>query len=284
MAAHLEWTGDEPVPPPPPSPSPRGKLAPGELPPAVRAALWQGDQLGAPVTTTVSSGFPCLDAELPGHGWPCHSLTELLQAQPGVAEWRLLGPALHHVVAAGKEIVLVAPPRHPHVPGLQHLGVDERRLVWLKAETPAERLWLTEQLIKSNAAGLIVSWLPQARHEQIRRLQICSQGCEAPTFLCRPEGAANEPSAAPLRVHLRAGLDWDLQLRLVKRKGPTHEGEIVLRSIPGGLDAILTPRLRRPSLLIAARKAADARDHHEVPHVVGSPAPRPPARNRVGTH
>lgn len=281
MTANLEWAGDAPA---PPSPPPKRPLAPGELPPAVQAALWQGDQLGAPVTAVVSSGFTALDAELPGGGWPCHSLTEVLQAQPGVAEWRLLGPVAKHATAAGKDVVLVGPPRMPHVPGLQFAGLDERRLVWFKADAPAERLWITEQLIKSNSAGLIVSWLPQARQEQIRRLQICAHACEAPVFLCRPALAAHEPSAAPLRVQLRAGLDWELQIHLLKRKGPTHEGEIAVRSVPGGLDAILTPRLRRPSQLIAARKAADAKEHHEVPHVVGSPAPRPPARGRVGAH
>jgi protein ImuA len=281
MATHLEWVGDEPALLPSP---PKRPLQPGELPAAVQAAIWHGDQLGTPVASVVGSGFPALDSELPGHGWPCHSLTEVLQAQPGVAEWRLLGPAIKQVVASGREVVVVAPPRTPHLPGLRHAGLDERRLIWLRAEAPAERLWVTEQLIKSNSAGLVISWLPQARQEQIRRLQICAQACEGPVFLCRPEAAAHEPSAAPLRVQLRAGLDWELRVHLLKRKGPTHEGEILLRSVPGGLQSILTPRLSRPSLLIAARKAGDIKESTEVSHVVGSPASRPTAPRRVGAH
>ena len=281
MAAYLEWAGDEP---PLPPPLPRPTLAPGELPPAVRAALWQGDQLGSSVSAVLPTGFEALDDELPGKGWPCHSLTEVLQAQAAVAEWRLLGPVMKQVVAAGRDVVIVGPPRTPHLPGLRHAGLDERRLVWLQAQAPAERLWVTEQLIKSNAAGLVLSWLPQARQEQIRRLQICAQSCDSPVFLFRPELAAHEPSAAPLRVRLRAGLDWDLHVNLLKRKGPTHEGELALRSVPGGLEAILTPRLRQPSLLIAARKAAERKEPTEVSHVVGGPAPRSPAQRRVGAH
>ena len=65
------------------------------------------------------------------------------------------------------------PARHPHLPGLLHEGLDERKLVWICAEAPSERMWVTEQLIKSNAAGAIVAWLPQARQEQLRRLQVC---------------------------------------------------------------------------------------------------------------
>ena len=158
------------------------------------------------------------------------------------------------VVAQRREVVVVGPPRLPHLPGLRHAGIDERHLVWIQVDAPAQRLWVTEQLVKANAAGLLVAWLPQARQEQIRRLQVCAQASDGPVFLCRPATAQHEPSAAPLRVQLQVGLDWELQLRLLKRKGPTHEGVITLESIPGGLDAILTPRLRRPSLMIAARR------------------------------
>lgn len=237
------------------------------LPPEVESAIWRGDELGSTVSTTVSTGFPTLDAELPGHGWPCQSLTEILQPQPGVAEWRLLGPAVRHVVAQGGQIVVIGAPRTPHLPGLRLSGVDERQLVWLQAETPAERLWTTEQIVKANAFGLLVSWLPQARPEQVRRLQVCAQVCDGPVFLCRPLQAGHEPSAAPLRVQLRFDPDWQLHVELVKRKGPVHEGVIALDSIPGGLEPLITPRLRRPSELIAARR------RREVPSdAVGSTA------------
>lgn len=46
-----------------------------------------------------------LDAELPGAGWPWHSLTELLQPQPTVAEWRLLAPVIRQGVVKGGKMV-----------------------------------------------------------------------------------------------------------------------------------------------------------------------------------
>ena len=286
MAAVLEWAGDDEEPVPASFPSSqhrtRGRRTParsGELPPEIEAAIWRADQLGSPVTSVVSSGFKMLDAELPGAGWPCHSLTEILQPQPTVAEWRLLAPAMRQVVANGGNVVVVGPPKIPHLPGLTYAGLDERHLVWIQADAPAERLWVTEQLIKTNAAGLLVSWLPQARQEQIRRLQVCAQACEGPAFLCRPAAAEHEPSAAPLRIQLTFGVDWEVHVHLLKRKGPTHEGHIALRSVPGGLESIITPRLRTPSALIAARKSRD-----DQPHVVGSPAPRQASIRRVTAH
>lgn len=245
------------------------------VPEATLAAMWRGNELGTPVASVVSSGWEALDQELPGHGWPCQSLTEVLTPQPSVLEWRLLGPALRRVVQAGQQVLLVAPPKQPYLPGLVHEGLDQRHLVWIQADTPAQRLWVTEQLIKSNAAGAVVAWLPQARQEQIRRLQVHAQGCDGPVFLCRPEAAQHEASAAPLRLHARYGLDWQLHVEVFKRRGPAHTGTLALPSVPGGLSSILTPRLLHPSQLVLPREPSD---------VVGRLASRRPAARSLATH
>lgn len=264
-------------------PAPNGAPArwPPSLPPAVSAALWRGSELGSSAAPVLGSGFAALDAELPGGGWPCRSVTEVLQTQPTVAEWRLLAPAMREIVSAGRAVVLVGPPKTPHLPGLRHLGLDERQLVWIRAETPAERLWATEQLVRAGAAGLLVAWLPQARPEQLRRLQIAAQSCAGPAFLCRPAAAALEASAAPLRVQLRFGVDWELLVHLCKRRGALHEGELRLASVPGGLERLLTPRLRRPDRLIDVRRE---RDGSEVSDAVGCPASRPSVARSAATH
>ena len=108
---------------------------------------------------------------------------------------------------------------------------------------------VTEQMIKSDAAGVIVAWLPQARQEQICRLQVCALACQAPDFLYRPEATRHESSAAPLRVQATYHLDWELKVEIFKRRGPALETELRLPSIPGGLASILTPRLLEPSRL-----------------------------------
>jgi protein ImuA len=182
-----------------------------------------------------------------------------------VLEWRLLGGALRHVGRAGGQVVLIGPPKHPHLPGLLHEGANARQLIWVQAQTPAERLWVTEQLIKSDAAGVIVAWLPQARQEQIRRLQVCALACQAPVFLCRPQAARHESSAAPLRVHATYGLDWELRVEVFKRRGPALDRVLRLPSVPGGLESILTPRLLKPSRVFQRTETIDA---------VGSPASR----------
>lgn len=233
------------------------------LPPAVERMLWRGTELGRVAEdNTCTTGWPSLDSELPGCGWPQGALTEVLTAQPGTLEWRLLAPALKQVVAADKQVLVIGPPKVPHLPGLLHAGLDERHFVWIKAEAPAERLWTTEQIIKSGAAGALLAWLPQARQEQIRRLQVCAQGTQALVFLMRPATARSEASAAPLRIQAGLTLDWQVTVEVFKRRGPAHDGLLTLDSIPGGLAPVLTPRLLKPSALFT----------REAPDVVGSPS------------
>lgn len=257
MSAVLSWAGDDGLPAQSfahPSKSRARRSQPGALPPEVEQALWRGSDLGGQTGPVLSSGFSALDAELPGGGWPCQSVCEVLSPQSSVLEWRIVGPALNRVVEGGGKVVVVGPPKTPHLPGLRHSGIDEKHLVWIQAGAPSERLWCTEQLVKSGACGALVAWLPQARPEQIRRLQVCAQACDGPVFLFRPAAAQHEASAAPLRVMATFAVDWELLVHVLKRRGPAHDGLIHLRSVPGGLDAILTPRLQAPSQLIASRE------------------------------
>lgn len=254
---------DAPALPSLPSPSQNAEDSRHEpLPPGVESALWRGDQLGGPVADVLSSGFPELDAVLPGGGWPCGALTEILVSQFSIVEFRLLAPMLARLTRDGRSVVLVGPSLAPHAPGLRHDGVDERHLFWVDVDVPRDRLWATEQLVKSGSCGAIVAWLPLVRGEQIRRLQVLAAHCKGPVFLCRPEVSLRDSSAAPLRLVARVETDWQITVEVVKRKGPPLEERLRLLSMPGGLHTIMTPRLRHPSRLIPA----------EPRHAVDSPA------------
>lgn len=211
-------------------------------------SMWRGSEMGSSAQREVlATGFSALDDELPGGGWPCRSLTEILQPQPALCEWRLLGASLKSIVASGGQIILVGPPKHPHLPGLMQHGLHPSQLVWLDPKSPAERLWATEQLIKANPAGAILSWLPQARQEQLRRLQVHAQSCNAPVFLFRPSTAQFDASPAPLRLLADLAPDWQITINVFKRRGPVHGQPLNLFSIPDSLDAVLIPRLRQAS-------------------------------------
>ncbi len=237
-------------------------------------AVWRGTELGKVDARVVASGFPALDSELPGGGWPTRSLTELLLPQSAICEWRLLGPAVPSLLAEeGSCVYLVSPPKQPNAPGLAQLGVTPDRLVWIDVKGPADRLWVTEQLLKSDPCGVVLVWLPQARPEQMRRLQVHAQNCDAPVFIIRPEIALRDTSAAPLRVSIALGVGWNIDVRVRKRRGATFDGVLELAAMPGNLDIVIPPRLRT---LPAPRPARE-----EVPHVLGSLATNPASKLSV---
>src|SRR6185437_16985152 len=90
-------------------------------------AIWRGGDC-APEPASVATGFPALDAVLPGGGWPRGALTELLLEREGIGELRLTLPALARLQAEGRSIVWVTPPYRPYAPALAAAGLDPARL------------------------------------------------------------------------------------------------------------------------------------------------------------
>jgi len=266
MSAALAFNAQTPLHPP-------TRFDVSSLPRQIAAAVWTGADLGSTEHDVASSGFDALDAELPGGGWPCGGLTEILQAQASLCEWRLLAPVLKVRATDGNRLLLVAPPKRPNAPGLSALGIDAEALVWIAADTPAERLWATEQLIKSNPEGAVLAWLPQVRDEQLRRLQVHAQSCQCPVFLFRPETALREASPAPLRVVASLGIDWQLNVSIPKRKGGALERPLSLEAVPSSLKRLLTPRLAQPSRL--RRATVSAVNIHVAGQAAGAPLRNP---------
>lgn len=214
----------------------RSAITPAVLPPHLAALVWQGEAMGHHQAHVVPSGHAALDAVLPDGGWPCQSLTEILQAQAGLGEWRLLASALARLVAQGGSVLLVGAPQLPYLPALAREGVRADRVIRIDAEGAAERLWATEQALKAHCVTAVLSWLPQARAEQIRRLQACAGRHPGLFFAFRPARVAQESSAAPLRLHLTLGAcPHPLEVHVIKRRGPLLAEPIVLPHWPLGV-------------------------------------------------
>lgn len=214
-----------------------GPHLPERLPEHLAQVVWRGDAMANRVDDTViASGHAALDAELPGGGWPCQSMTEILHAQSAQAEWRLLAPALAQMVALGGCVLLIAPPHAPHLPGLHREGLRDDRLIRIEAQTPAERLWATEQALKAGCVSAVLSWLPQVRPEQLRRLHAHAGRHPGLLFVFRPLRMQADSSAAPLRLALGLGAyPHPLQVQIIKRRGPAMSQLLSLPHWPAGL-------------------------------------------------
>jgi protein ImuA len=213
------------------------------------AGIWRADALAQPAGTVLPTGHAPLDAQLPGGGWPMGALVEILQAHSGQNEWRLLLPALAR--SGSGPVVLVGAPHMPFGPGLSAQGLAPERLLWVRASAPAARMWACEQALRCAPVEGVLAWLPQARADQLRRLQMAASEHGKLLFVMRPVGAQRESSPAVLRLlaSLQPGGDG-VQLEILKRKGPPCAQPLQLPARPARLAALLAQdgprRLRLP--------------------------------------
>jgi hypothetical protein len=179
----------------------------------------------------VPSGFPVLDRELPGGGWPEGALSEILSDAIGV--FVLTVPALARLSAAGRWVLLVTPPHIPYPPALADQGVDLRRLLLVRSEDPDEALWAMEQGLRSGACGAVLAWAEPEQAAILRRLQLAAETGKSLAFLFRGEAAARRSSPAALRLRVRPARS-EMEVRILKRRGGFAVGPLRLAARTDG--------------------------------------------------
>src|SRR6185312_6270219 len=101
---------------------------------------------------------------------------------------------------AGERMVLVAPPYLPFAPAWRQAGVDLRQLQVVRADTPRNALWATEQCLRSGSCGAVLCWPPRADDRALRRLQVAADAGRTLAFATRPLAVAIHPSQAAMRI------------------------------------------------------------------------------------
>ncbi len=227
-----------------------------------RPDIWRGGALSRAGLPATPSGFPELDAELPGGGWPAGALAEILPAHEGLGELRLLGPALAALSRRGLRLAWIAPPYLPYAPALAAAGIDISRLIIVRTGSPKDTLWAAEQALRSNAFGAVLAWPQTAKYTELRRLQIAAEGGRALAFLFRSPETAGEPSPAALRIALGA-MQGGLAIRLLKRRGAPLASPVILPAMPPAIRARPSNRhVDRYSIPAAAARDFPARLLH----------------------
>jgi cell division inhibitor SulA/protein ImuA len=166
-------------------------------------AIWRG-RSAAHRVEVLPTGYAALDASLPGGGWPRTGLIEVLVPRFGSGELQLLMPALAALTRrpAARWCVWVTPPLEPYAPALVSHGAALERMLVVRAP---EALWAFEQTLGSGASDIALAWAERSpRPRGIRRLHLAAQRGKTLGVLFRPLRAAEESSAAILRLTLEA--------------------------------------------------------------------------------
>jgi hypothetical protein len=196
-----------------------------------RQPVWRGGALGR-ISEAISTGYAELDRQLPGAGWPCGALTEVLGSQEGIGELQLVLPALAALTRAGKRVAWLAPPHLPYAPALAAAGIDLTQLVVVRAPGRRDALWAAEQALRAGPCRALLAWFRHARYEELRRLAVAAESAPAASravvVVFRPASAAAEPSPASLRLALEPG-GSELAIRILKRRGAPAAAPILLK-------------------------------------------------------
>ena len=223
--------------------------------PADIAHVWRASELGGAYASTIATGYAALSRVLPGGGWPCGAMTEVLQSQPGQHEWGLLAPALGALQAASPDslVALVGAPYCPFGPALSARQLNMQRLLNIHAtknDSPA-MLWAAREALQCADVGAVLAWLPDARSAHLRRLQIAALTHNKLLFVFRRLAAQHESSPAPLRLRLAGTLQsvdaaaCNLQIEVFKRRGPLLGVPILIDTRPARLAALLAASRER---------------------------------------
>ncbi len=209
-------------------------------------AIWRGDDC-APEPATLPSGFPALDAALPGRGWPQGALTEMLIEREGIGELRLALPALVQVQTQKRDVVWIAPPHRPYAPALAAAGLDLARFFVVRCRDAKDALWAYEQALRAPECGAAFAWLAAHDDRVLRRLQVAAREGGTWGVLWRRPGQHGSATAAPLRLALSPG-QGRLVVRVLKRRGAGLPQPVVLDVGGGGFGRPPSPIRLKPHL------------------------------------
>jgi hypothetical protein len=228
-------------------------------------AIWRGGDC-APEPAALPSGFPELDAVLPGRGWPGAALTEIVLGREGIGEIRLTLPALARLQAHGRDVVWIAPPHLPYAPALAAAGLDLARLLLVRCRSPADQLWAYEQALRAPECGAAFAWLGTHDDRVMRRLAVAAREGRTWGVLWRRPGQRAVAAVASLRLALVAR-ERRLAVHVLKRRG----GELA-QPVFVDVDGSESGPWSRPGLSAAA-------DDPGVPQVDPIPISRAPTRS-----
>lgn len=173
-----------------------------------------------------STGFPQLDAILPGRGWPEKGLIEVITPHWGMGELQLLIPLMRSIVEQGKWILWISPPYLLYTPALEQAGIDTDQLLAVKLDTSCkDALWSMEKALQTESCGLILAWQNWLPSQVLHRLQQAAEAGSTLGVLFKHHDSKYSPSTLNLKIQdsysENAGFN-ESEVSLIKAGGGFH--------------------------------------------------------------
>jgi protein ImuA len=195
------------------------------------------------------TGWPELDAVLPGGGLRPGSLIECLCDWPGAGAVTL---ALRCAVRGlggphadvWRELVVVDGDGDFYPPAALTAGIDSARLVVVRPANPAEAFWAAEQCLRCRSVGAVVATMGRLDETQSRRLQLAAEAGGGLGLVIRSARSAGK-SFATVRMVVepaatRAGGRRRVQVTLARLREGMPVGPIVVELPDEALSGVVS--------------------------------------------
>lgn len=164
-------------------------------------ALWRGCDMAGRGDHGRSTGFPQLDAILPGRGWPERGLIEVVTPHWGMGELQLLIPLMRSVVEQGKWILWISPPYLLYAPALVQAGINTEQVLVVRLDTSCkDALWSMEKALQTENCGLVLAWQNWLPSKVLRRLQLAADTGDTLGVLFKHHDSEHSPSPIRLKI------------------------------------------------------------------------------------
>jgi hypothetical protein len=202
--------------------------------------LCGGSHFSATEKPRVSSGWPALDALLPGQGFLRGSLVEWLSEGPGSGAGSLAlrvaqqasRPVRQPASQQTAPIVVLDRSGWFYPPAAAAWGIDLQRLILLRPRDEAAALWALDQALRCPAVAAVWTWLPRLEGRWFRRFQLAVEHSGCLGLLLRPAQVRGQPSWAEVQLGVRpqlsrSGRRWYVEL--LRCRGTGRLGQVELQ-------------------------------------------------------
>ena len=126
---------------------------------------------------------------------------ELVSAQRGLDELKILMPLMKSITNKGKRILLIAPPSVAFAPYLVSFGVDIRMLDVVQSDSSCvEVIKQIEQALQDDEHAMLVTWLDWLPGSVVKRIQLAANASKKILILFKQHENQNSPLNMQIKV------------------------------------------------------------------------------------
>ncbi len=204
-----------------------------------RSDTWRGMDTGGNVFAMRSSansdwhgvdalptGFAELNRQIALGGWPLRGGIEVLGNDNDTHSMGLFLPTMIALSEQKRWQAFIAPPHIPYAPLLNARGVATEQILMVHPRDREERLWATEQALRSTTCSVVFSWLGtgEYRYAELRKLQLAAAENDTLAILFRSGNAVGQHTPFSLRL----GIGPHRTVDIIKQRGGKPSSRIAL--------------------------------------------------------